>query len=236
MQESPSIQHKHSYDHNLEMLKKSWAVFFLSFSLLLFLFTLTGLSNEFSERINDFLINSLGYVNKWSTHFGPDWFLHINNNFSALGSAPVILCFLIIAAGYYKIKKQRKRLNKFLSIIIGGGILMQILKIIFADELPYEPIKIFITNISAYPSGHTMMATIFYLTLAVFITRWQNKKKVRRFTLIATSSLIFLVSLSRILSGAHTFTEVLAGWSAGIAWLSGYWMLERYVKKNRSMV
>ena len=234
MQESSTLEHKYHYDHNLERKKKYWAAFLLASSLLLFLFTLMGFTNDISEQINDFLINSLGYVNKWSTHFGPDWFLHINNNFSALGSAPVILCFLIIAAGYYKIKKQSKRLNKFLSVIIGGGIIMQILKIIFADELPYEPIKIFITNISAYPSGHTMMATIFYLTLAVFITRWQNKKKVRRFTLITTSSLIFLIAASRILSGAHTFTEVLAGWSAGIAWLSGCWMLERYIKQKAS--
>ena len=236
MQESTTIEHKYHYDHNLERQKKSWAVFLLSLSLLLFIFTFVGLTTEFSERINELLIEQLGYTNKWSTNFGPEWFLHINNNFSSLGSAPIILCFLIIAAGYYKIRKQRKRFSKFLSIVIGGGIIMQILKIIFAEELPYEPIEFLTTTVSAFPSGHTMMATIYYLTLAVFITRWQSKKKVRRFTLIATSSLIFLIAASRILSGAHTFTEVLAGWSAGMAWLCFCWMLERYIKKNRSMV
>lgn len=236
MQESSTLEHKYHYDHNLERQKKSWAVFLLSLSLLLFIFTFAGLTTEFSERINEFLVDQLGYTNKWSTNFGPEWFLHINNNFSSLGSAPVILCFLIIASGYYKINKQRKRFSKFLSIVIGGGIIMQILKIIFAEELPYEPIEFLTTTVSAFPSGHTMMATIFYLTLAVFITRWQSKRKVRRFTLITTSSLIFLIAASRILSGAHTFTEVLAGWSAGMAWLSVCWMLERYVKKNRSMV
>ncbi len=236
MLETSTTKHKYNYDHNLERQKKFWAIILFSFSLLLFIFTFVGLTAEFSERINELLVEQLGYTNKWSTTFGPDWFLNLNNNFSALGSAPIILFFLVIAAGYYKIKKQRKRLSKFFSIIIGGGIFMQILKIFFADELPYEPIEIFITNISAYPSGHTMMATIFYLTIAVFITRWQSKKKVRRFTLIATSSLIFLVAVSRILSGAHTFTEVFAGWSAGIVWLCFCWMLERYVKKNRNMV
>jgi len=236
MQDSSIHKHKYRYDPNLERKKKYWAIFLLSFSLILFLFTLAGLTTEFSERINDLLIDQLGYTNKWSTYIGPDWFLHINNNFSSLGSAPVILCFLIIAAGFYEINKQCKRLNKFLSVVIGGGIFMQVLKIIFAKELPYEPIEFITTNVSAFPSGHTMMATIFYLTLATFITRWQRKKKVRRFTLIATSSLILLIAASRILSGAHTFTEVLAGWSAGMIWLSICWMLERYVKKNRSMV
>jgi len=236
MQESSSIKHKHSYDHNLEQQKKSWAIIILSSSFIIFLLTFIGFIDAFSEWIADSLFENLGYTNKWVKTYGPDWFLHINSNFSGLGSAPIILCFLIIVAGYYKIKKQRKRLNKFLSIIIGGGIFLQILKIIFADELPYEPIKIFITTISTYPSGHTMMATIFYLTLAVFITRWQSKKKVKRFTVIVALSLVFLVAASMILSGAHTFTEVLAGWAAGMVWLSCCWMLERYIKKNRSMV
>jgi len=236
MQESSTQKHKYHYDHNLERQKKSWAVFLLSLSLLLFIFTLTGLTQEFSERINDFLFNSLGYVNKWSTHYGPVWFLQMNNNFSSLGSSPVILFFLMIVSGYYSVRKQHKRLNKFLFVVLGGGILLLILKIIFADELPYEPIEIFITNISAYPSGHTMMATISYLTLAVFITRWQSRKKARRYTIIVASLLIFIIAASRILSGAHTFTEVIAGWSAGMAWLSVCWMLERYVKKNQSMV
>ena len=236
MQESTTIEHKYHYDYNLERQKKSWAVFLLSLSLLLFTSTFIGLTTEFSERINELLIEQLGYVNKWSTHFGPEWFLHINHDLSALGGPAVLLCFLIIMSGYYILKKQRKRFSKFLSVVIGGGIIMQILKIIFAEELPYEPIEFLTTTVSAFPSGHTMMATIFYLTLAVFISRWQSKKKVRRFTLITTSSLIFLIAASRILSGAHTFTEVLAGWSAGMAWLSVCWMLERYVKKNRSMV
>jgi len=236
MQESSTLKHKYHYDHNLERKKKYWAIFFLSFSLLLFLFSLLGLTAEFSDRINELLIYQLGYTNKWSTNFGPSWFLHINNNLSSLGSAVVLLSFLVIVAGFYKINKQRKRLNKFLSVVIGGGIIMQILKIFFAEELPYEPIEFFTTTVSAFPSGHIMMATIFYLTIAVFITRWQRKKKLRRFTLIATSSLILLIAASRILSGAHTFTEVLAGWSAGMVWLSCCWLLERYIKNNKSVV
>ena len=236
MQESAKQKHKYHYDYNLERKKMHWAIYLLSFSLLLFLFSVFGLTAEFSDRINDLLISQLGYTNKWSTKFGPSWFLHINNNLSALGSATVLLILLIIVAGFYKINKQQKRLNKFLSVVIGGGIIMQILKIIFAEELPYEPIEFFTTTVSAFPSGHTMMSTIFYLTLATFITRWQRKRKVRRFTLIATSSLIFLIAISRILSGAHTFTEVVAGWSGGMVWLCCCWLLERYIKNNKSMV
>ena len=236
MSEPVTEKHKYKYDHNLERKKKSWAIYLLSSSLLLFLFTLVGFTNEISEQINEFLLNQLGYVNKWSTYFGPEWFLHINKDISALGGASILFCFLIIVAGYYIIKKQRKRMNKFLFVVIGGGIIMQILKIIFAEALPYEPVEILSTTISAYPSGHAMMATIFYLTLAVFITRWQRNKKTRRFTLIAVSSLVFLVAASRVLSGNHTFTEVLAGWSAGMVWLCFCWMLERYIKKNKSMV
>jgi undecaprenyl-diphosphatase len=236
MQESSTKKHKYSYDFNIERKKKYWAIYLLSSSLLLFLFTLVGFTSNISEQVTEFLVDNLGYTNKWSTYFGPDWFLHINTDISSLGGASILFCFLIIVTGYYIISKQRRRMKKFLFVVIGGGIFMQVLKLIFAEALPYEPVEILSTTISAYPSGHAMMATIFYLTLAVFITRWQRSKKTRQFTLITASSLVFLVAASRVLSGTHTLTEVLAGWSAGMVWLSCCWILERYIKKNKSMV
>jgi len=65
MQESSSIKHKHSYDHNLEQQKKSWAIIILSSSFIIFLLTFLGFIDAFSEWITDSLIENLGYTNKW---------------------------------------------------------------------------------------------------------------------------------------------------------------------------
>ena len=42
--------------------------------------------------------------------------------------------------------------------------------------------------------------------------------------------IVFMVSTSRILVGAHTVTEVLAGIAVGLIWLSLCWLGERFLR------
>jgi undecaprenyl-diphosphatase len=104
---------------------------------------------------------------------------------------------------------------------------------IFAENLPYEPIELLLSTIATYPSGHAFMATLFYLTIAVFITRKQRRREVRVYTFVFTSIIIILIGISRIFGGAaHNLTEVLAGWSLAIIWLCCCWLIERFIKVN----
>ena len=63
--------------------------------------------------------------------------------------------------------------------------MMLIAKTFFAHEIPDDPIEIVTNSISSFPSGHAMMGTIFYMTLAVTISRRQHSHKTKRFTLIS---------------------------------------------------
>ena len=107
---------------------------------------------------------------------------------------------------------------------------MIIIKLIFADEAPYEPIDLLISNVADYPSGHAMLAIVFYFTIAVLLTRRQRREIVRRYTLISAAIIIFAIGVSRVVGAAHTVTEVLAGWSLGLMWLCLFWIAERYLE------
>ena len=72
MQESSTKKHKYNYDHNLERQKKSWAVIILSSSFIIFLLTLIGFFDAFSEWTADTLLENLGYTNKWSKTYKLD--------------------------------------------------------------------------------------------------------------------------------------------------------------------
>lgn len=226
--------HRHwglSYSYESERLKKSIAYMLLIASLFLFISTLFGLTSGISDWMSSFLLKNLGYTNKWSKTFGPDWFVHTVNDISALAGKPLIFLSLVIVLAYYKIRKEHKLLWKFLLTILGGLFLLQLLKLVFANNIPNDPVEFFIDNISGYPSGHAMTAMIFYLTLAVFLTRKQRRHKVRIYTLITASAIIFLVGTCRIFGANHSFTQVLAGWSAGLAWLCICWLIERFINK-----
>ncbi len=219
-----------AYDYEKERLKKVAAYSLFIAGLFVFIFTLLGLTDGISNWTNDFLLAKLGYTNKWSGRYGPSWFLHLVDDIAALGGKIILLLAFSLILVYYRIRKEHKLLWKFFIVISGAVIIMIIIKLMFADEIPYEPIDLLISNVADYPSGHAMLATVFYFTLAVLLTRKQRRKIVRRFTLISTAIIVFTIGISRIVGAAHTVTEVLAGWSLGLMWLCLCWLTERYLE------
>jgi undecaprenyl-diphosphatase len=221
------------YNYETERQKKIWAFIILFISLIIFVITVIGFTDGFSEMTASFLESRLGFTNKWSSTYGPEWFVNLTEDVSALGGMIVLFIFLVIITGYFSIRKKQKKLWKFLFIVIGGGIFMLLFKIIFAKEIPYEPVNLLLTTFSTYPSGHTMMGTIFYLSLAVHISRRQHSKKTRAYSIVTACVIIVLIGIARVLHGSHSPTEVLAGWSIGMIWLCFCWFLEKYITKNR---
>ena len=226
------IKHQHIFDHEADKQSKYWALVILISSIFLFLLTVLGLTDWLSDLTSSFLLNKLGYTNQWSTYFGPEWFVNLNREFSALGGFPLMLIFITVALIYYHLRRESRRLWRLLFVIIMGGILLLITKIIFAPEIPDELFEIMTNQISTFPSGHAMMGTVFYITLAVTISRRQHSRKTKRLTLITGIIITLLIGISRVLPGIHPVKDVIGGWSLGLIWLSLCWILERKIKKD----
>lgn len=219
-------------DYETERRKKYYALILLITSSLIFLITALGLFDWLSDLTSAFLESNLGFTNKWSKSIGPEWFVGLNKDIAALGGFPVLFIFLAIIIIYYNLRKESRRLWRFLFIMVGGCILMLIAKTFFAHEIPDDPIEIVTNSISSFPSGHAMIGTIFYTTLAVTISRRQHSHKTKRFTLISGIVIVLLIGISRILPGNHSVADVFAGWSLGVIWLCLCWILERRIKKQ----
>ena len=68
----------------------------------------------------------------------------------------------------------------------------------------------------SFPSGHTMLATAFYLMI-IYLTWVSLGRTMIEWTIIAIGlALIVLVGISRIYLGVHFTTDVLGGWIAGL--------------------
>jgi undecaprenyl-diphosphatase len=223
------------YDYETDRQKKIIALIIFLSSLLVFAFSVVGLLDYFSIHTSELLKNLLGYTNKWSTSYGPDWFVGLNKDVSALGGVPLLPIFFTIAIIYYHLRRESRRLWRLVFIVLAGAFLMLMTKLIFSDGIDNSPFEIIIGSISSFPSGHAMMGTIFYGTLAVTISRRQHSRKTKRLTLITGIVLIILIGISRVLPGTHTLNEVIAGWSLGLIWLCFCWFLERYIKKGRDL-
>jgi len=220
----------YSYDKDRQKLKFTY--FLLSTASVVFLLTLIGVTDGVSEWIDYFLLDNLGHTNKWSKTYGSSLLVHTLNNISALGGKVLLFLATTFTVVYYAIRKEYKLLWKFLTVIIGGSFLLLFIKMMFAEDIPYEPIDLLFSSIATYPSGHAFTAMLFYLTIAVFLTRKQRRSEVRVYTFVFTSTIIFFIGISRILGAQHNLTEVLAGWSLALIWVSCCWLMERFIKIN----
>ena len=72
----------------------------------------------------------------------------------------------------------------------------------------------------SFPSGHTLNATTVVGVLAYLLASRQRSVAARSATLGAAVVTAVTVGLSRVLLGAHWFTDVLMGWVSGSGWLA----------------
>jgi undecaprenyl-diphosphatase len=75
----------------------------------------------------------------------------------------------------------------------------------------------------SFPSGHAMMSATVYLTLAVLVGHYAERRFVRLYLTGVAMILTLLIGLSRIYIGDHWFTDVLGGWCVGCAWALVWW-------------
>jgi undecaprenyl-diphosphatase len=72
----------------------------------------------------------------------------------------------------------------------------------------------------SFPSGHTLNATVVSGAVAYLLMLEQRRNAPQVATAAGAAAVVAGVGLSRVLLGAHWFTDVLTGWAAGGGWLA----------------
>jgi membrane-associated phospholipid phosphatase len=75
-------------------------------------------------------------------------------------------------------------------------------------------------NTFAFPSGHALVSTAVYGAVAIVVLRRLCGAASRAAVIAGTVLLVALIGFSRIYLGAHYASDVLAGMSLGLAWLT----------------
>jgi undecaprenyl-diphosphatase len=104
-------------------------------------------------------------------------------------------------------------------VVPAGALLNELLKIVFHRARPAFDHPILTVTGHSFPSGHTMIATLLYGFLAVFLFQAAQRWRWRALGAIGAALLIPLVAVSRMYLGAHYLSDTLAAIAAGVIWL-----------------
>jgi undecaprenyl-diphosphatase len=163
---------------------------------------------------------------------GPRWLQETMRDFTALGGMAVLTLLTSAVAGYLVLTgKSRAALDVVVSI--GAGILLSsLLKYGFDRPRPdLVPHGSYVYTTS-FPSGHSMMSAVVYLTLGALIARVEPGMRIKAYVLSVAVFLTVLIGVSRVYLGVHWPTDVLAGWVVGAAWALVCWAITLWLQRR----
>lgn len=191
--------------------------------LCLILFLIIGLyvikidGNVIDNTVYNFIIS---FKSKYTTLF-----------FKGVTFLSSVLFMVVVSILLLLVKKIKYRKLMLINIIL-DVILNTCLKYIFKRERPRD-IMMVIENGFSFPSGHTMLATIFYGFIIYLIYKSDKSRKFKYVSIILLSLLILLIGISRIYLGVHYTTDVLGGYLISISYLM---IFIYYIEKKNLLV
>lgn len=158
---------------------------------------------------------------------GPAWLSVVVRDLSAMGGPLVMSIVVGSVCGYLFILGHRRSAWR-LAVAAGGGALAVLLKHTFSRPRPGVVPHLMDATSTSFPSGHSMMSAVVYVTLGVMIARLTPSVVGRVYVLLVVGAVSVLVGFSRVYLGVHYPSDVVAGWAAGLVWGLVYFFVLRW--------
>lgn len=163
---------------------------------------------------------------------GPSWLEQVARDITALGSIVVLTLISLMALGYLLLSGKRGAALFLLASVAGGMALSGVLKLIVARARPDLVPHGDIVHTASFPSGHSMLSAVVYLTLGALMARFADRRRLKAYPLVLAVALAVLIGSSRVYLGVHWPTDVLAGWCVGAAWASLCWLVALWLQRR----
>lgn len=173
-----------------------------------------GAAQPYDERI----LQALRRPDDPARPRGPGWLVGVAQDLTALGGPTVLTLAVLAVLGYLALAGHR-RAAWLVAVASGGGLVVStVLKAGFGRDRPDVVPHLAPAFTASFPSGHSMLAAVVYLTLGALLAVILPGRRIRAYALAVALVLVLLIGVSRVYLGVHYPSDVLAGWAAGLAW------------------
>lgn len=190
-----------------------------------------GVRDHELHEIDNLILRLFRNPADYADPVGPRWLEEAVRDVTALGSVTV-LTLLVVSAVLVLWLERRRRAALWLAIAALGALLLNsAFKLLFARERPDLIAADSLPTTYSFPSGHSFLSAAVYLTLGALLTHVLPRKRTRTFVLGMAMLLTLLTGASRVYLAVHYPSDVLAGWTLGIAWAALCWLVAWNVRK-----
>jgi undecaprenyl-diphosphatase len=197
-----------------------WLLFGILAAVILYAFIwLAGLVRAGGTRaFDEMILLALRTPQDLADPIGPRWLEEMVRDFTALGSTGVLSVIVLALTVFLLMTGKGHAAVMILISVVSGVFVSQTAKWAYARPRPELVPHGAEVYTASFPSGHSMMSAVVYLTLGALLARTQPAQAVKVYILSVAAILTLLVGISRIYLGVHWPTDVLAGWCLGGLW------------------
>lgn len=170
--------------------------------------------------------------NDLAVPIGPRWLLDAAREITALGSSTVLLVLIFSVAGYLLLERRQGMLVLVLFSTFGGMFLSSTLKSAFGRPRPTVVPHLVPVSSPSFPSGHSLLSAVVYLTLGVLLARVTPDRSAKIYFVALAATFTCLIGLSRIYAGVHYPSDVVGGWVVGLLWALGCGVIARELQRH----
>jgi undecaprenyl-diphosphatase len=156
---------------------------------------------------------------------GPPWFEEMGRDATALGGLGWLTFTVLVIAVFLWLNGKTRMMLFTIGATLSGAAISAILKRAFSRPRPDFVPHLSEIYTSSFPSGHSMLSAVVYLTLGSLLAAVLPKRSLKIYVLSVAVLLTIFVGVSRVYLGVHYPTDVLAGWLAGLTWSLMCWLI-----------
>jgi undecaprenyl-diphosphatase len=183
-----------------------------------------------TQRFDDWAVRVLRQPDHPELPIGPGWFTEVARDITALGGVTFVVLLTATVAGFLFLRRMYGAALLVTASTVGGSIVNMLLKHAFSRPRPELVPHLSHVMTSSFPSGHSMLSATVFLTLGTLLGRFVPELRLKAYFLLVAIGLTLMVGLSRVYMGVHYPTDVLAGWTAGLAWALACWLIARFLQ------
>ena len=163
---------------------------------------------------------------------GPAWVEDLARDVTGLGSTVVLTFATLAVTGFFLLRREHHLAIYVAIAVTTGSIASVLLKSGFDRPRPDLVAHGQHVYTASFPSGHSMLSAIVFLTLDALVASAQKERVMQLYVLGLSALLALAVGVSRIYLGVHWPTDVLGGWAAGTGWALMCWAISSHLRSR----